>query len=151
MVESRHDSDFGDNAEEFSLERLPIVKGREINPCIDRILSFAELAKEVKVRPNTVYQWAKHGRISSDRTYRVIMQRIKMPSGQATSAEAYFEFLKLLNHRDPIENATIQAANDVQPTGLLMIPLATSDVRWICSRLQSSDPLRIHLSQYLET
>ncbi|TXH09766.1 MAG: DNA-binding protein [Hyphomicrobiaceae bacterium] len=151
MFGSQQDSDFENNAEEVSLESLPIVKGREIDPCVDRILSFAELAKEVKVRPNTVYQWAKHGRISSDRTYRVIMQRIKMPSGQATSAEAYFEFLKLLNHRDPAANVTIQATNDVQPAGLLMIPLATSDVRWICSRLQSSDPLRIHLSQYLES
>lgn len=128
-------------------ESLPVVYGRPIDPAKDCIISFSELAKEMKVRANTVYQWSRHGRISANRRYKVVMQSIKMTHGLATSTEAYFEFLSLLNS-DSIHPETQHDAV-IEKSGMVRLLLEVNDIRWICSRLEKDDPLRIMLSQTL--
>ena len=78
------------------------VTTASIDPSTEEIVPLADLGKLLgkNIQYNTVIQWCKEGRVNWNTRSRVQLECITMPSGLATSREAYFRFIERLNADD---------------------------------------------------
>ncbi len=70
-----------------------------INPVTEDVAPLADLGKRLgrRIPYHTVRGWVKIGRVNAWTRSRVHLESIGMPSGESTSVEAYWRFIKALN------------------------------------------------------
>lgn len=75
---------------------------QKIHPLKETVMPLSDLGKHLPGRPRykTLLQWCQEGRINWNTRRKVKMELINLPSGKASSLEAYLRFIDALNSLD---------------------------------------------------
>lgn len=70
-----------------------------INPLVEQVMPLSELRRHLPTKPHyqTLLEWCKLGRKNQVTGQRVRLEHVQLPSGQASSLEAYLRFIQRLN------------------------------------------------------
>jgi hypothetical protein len=70
-----------------------------INPLSEQVMPLSVLRRHLPGKPHyqTLLEWCKLGRKNQNTGLRVRLERVQLPSGQASSLEAYLRFIERLN------------------------------------------------------
>lgn len=70
-----------------------------INPLREQVMPLSELRRHLPGKPHyqTLLEWCKLGRKNQVTGQRVRLERVQLPSGHASSLEAYLRFIERLN------------------------------------------------------
>jgi hypothetical protein len=146
---------------------LPVVLGPPIDIAKEctSLLTIRNFCLKNGFHARTVRSWIFTGRPSKNNDKIVKMQAIKTPAGMKTTYRAYLDFLMLLNHSDGVDEMAEGSPTDETCRkvlayflkdrcfgfldGKVLWQIDHTDIKWICSRLPGTDPLRHEAMQIL--